>query len=108
MEASIGDEDSVFNYYRKMISIRKTNSVFMDGVYKEYLENSEKVFCFTRSNESEEILVVLSFSNEEEKVSLPMSFDSENSKVLISNYSAVAEREISLPPYGAAVFIVRK
>ncbi|MGN1164790.1 MAG: alpha-glucosidase [Candidatus Ornithospirochaeta sp.] len=108
VEDSIRDEDSVFNYYRRLIAIRKSNRVFTDGLYKEYLEDSEKVFCFTRSNGTEEILVLLSFSSEEEKLTVPDAFDVESAEVLISNYEAAAEKEISLPPYGAAIFTVRR
>lgn len=105
MEEVLADENSVFNYYRKLISIRKSNPVFMDGIYKEYLEDSEKVFCFTRTNNTKEILVLLSFSKDYEKVELPEKFHMEGAKVLISNYSAQAESVITLPPYGSVVFI---
>lgn len=108
VEESLADENSVFNYYRKLISIRKSNPVFMDGIYKEYLEDSEKVFCFTRTNDTKEILVLLSFSKDYEKVELPEEFHIEGAKILISNYSAQAERLITLPPYGAVVFIADK
>ena len=104
----MADENSFFKYYRKLLSIRKSNPVFMDGIYKEYLEDSEKVFCFTRTNDTKKILVLLSFSKEDEIVEIPEEFHIEGAKVLISNYSAQAECVITLPPYGAVVFIADK
>ena len=101
----MADENSFFKYYRKLLSIRKSNPVFMDGIYKEYLKDSEKVFCFTRTNDTKKILVLLSFSKEDEIVEIPEEFHIEGAKVLISNYSAQAESVITLPPYGAVVFI---
>ena len=101
----MADENSFFKFYRKLLSIRKSNPVFMDGIYKEYLEDSEKVFCFTRTNNTKEILVLLSFSKDYEKVELPEKFHMEGAKVLISNYNAAAESLITLPPYGSVVLI---
>ena len=49
--------------------------------------------------------MLLSFSKEDEIVEIPEEFHIEGAKVLISNYSAQAESVITLPPYGAVVFI---
>ena len=77
----------------------------LHGICKKYLEDSEKVFRFTRSNDTKEILVLLSFSKDYEKVELPEEFHMEGEMVLISNDSTAAESLITLPPYGAVVLI---
>ena len=59
---AVEDPDSVFHYYQKLISLRKTYPVFRDGSFTLLLRSDEKIFAYTRDTEKEHLLVVCNFS----------------------------------------------
>ena len=83
-EAALADPNSVFHYYRKLISLRKMLPVFRDGGFTLLCPEDEQVFAYTRETAGERLLVVCSFSPEPAHFRLPGA--NENAQVLISNY----------------------
>jgi Glycosidases len=104
---SENDKDSISNYYRDMIKLRKNNLTLVYGDFEILAKDDEKVFAYLRSDESGKFLVVLNFSGDETKVSWADSEKYKTQEILISNY---ADRkmsdihDISLRPYEAVVY----
>ncbi len=63
-EAQIGDEASVLAHYRKLIALRKTHPVIVDGDYRPVLEDDPQLFVFTRNLGGTRLVVVANFSGE--------------------------------------------
>ena len=59
------DADSVLSYYKKLIHLRKTNSVLLNGVYEELLAESEQIYAFSRTEGNCRVVVAVNFSVEE-------------------------------------------
>lgn len=64
-ESQLKDENSIFNYYKKLIKIRKSNSVVVYGKYNLILEENKEIFAYTRTLENEMLLVICNFTGNE-------------------------------------------
>ena len=102
-KAQVGDPDSVFSYYKKLIALRKQYPVIVYGEYKLVDEENPDIYAYTREYEGEKLLVVCNFTDREVSFDMPEEFG--GAQCLIANYQdAKVEREIGLPAYGAVVF----
>jgi oligo-1,6-glucosidase len=102
------DENSIYNYYKKMIRLRKNNDVLRKGEFKLLLEKDEYVFSYIREWNNKKVLIIASFSDEEIKVNLDLEAlnDFNNCQLLISNYENKYEdiSDINLRPYEVRVY----
>lgn len=96
------DPDSVLNYYRKAIKLRKELSAIRYGDYKEYNKMSSKVYMYSRSDDKQKVLVVVSFTDKKVNIKLPKGFDLESAKLVLSNYD---NNILALKPYEARVYV---
>ncbi|MCK4260931.1 MAG: alpha-glucosidase [Halanaerobiales bacterium] len=106
---AIADPDSVFNYYKKLINLRKQeeNLVLVYGEYELILEEDEKIYSYFRSLEDDRLLVMLNFSDEEQIFSYELA--GVRGELLIANYSADdldSLKEVKLRPYEARIYRV--
>ena len=84
VEAQEQDPDSVLNYYRKLVALRKSDELKEVFTYGEFLpeyENVDGVMAFYRKDESKCILVAANF----EKDAATIKLKSEIEKVWLSN-----------------------
>lgn len=56
-------QDSVLNYYRRLISIRKNENVFFDGDYTPIFPERDDVFAYCRENKDAVLTVVANFTD---------------------------------------------
>ena len=79
----IAREDSVFNYYKKLIALRKEYEIIVYGDYNLLFPEDEDLFVYERSLDGKKLLVACNFSESERE----FDFDTvNNGKVLINNY----------------------
>ncbi|MBU3103471.1 alpha,alpha-phosphotrehalase [Clostridium gasigenes] len=107
---AIKDKDSVFYYYKKLISLRKEYDVIAYGNFEMILEEDKNILGFTRSYKNTSIVVLNNFYNEDVEVSLPKNIFEKSKKVsiLISNYNKkVVEKEnLLLRAYESIVYYI--
>ena len=100
------DPDSVYHFYRKLIRLRKTYPVFVDGKFDLLLPEDERIFAYTRTDGMHQMLVCANFTGE--TAACPMDGKWKNAEMLIHNYredpawSDDGER-IMLKPYEAVM-----
>ena len=97
-ESALADKHSIFYYYRNLIALRKTYSVFRDGSFSLLYQDAPNIFVYARDTETEHLLVVCNFTEKQLPYELPERF--QGSKLLISNYDTDAP---GLRPYEAAI-----
>ena len=100
-----GDPDSVLNFYRKAISLRKTLSAVRHGDYTEHFKSSSKLYTYTREDKRQKLLVVCSFTDEAVKMKAPADFDTSKATLLLSNYKENGE---TMKPYEVRVYLLNK
>ena len=64
-ESQVGDPDSVFHFYKKLIALRKQYPVIVHGDFTLLMPEDEQVFAYTREYEGKTLLVACNFSGEE-------------------------------------------
>lgn len=108
-EAQVNDPESIFNYYKKLIQLRKSNDVIVYGDYELLYKDHETLFTYTRTLGEETLLVICSFDSNEVEFKLPENIKCNSSELLISNYE-VSRNDLSkvmLKPYEARVYIFK-
>ena len=98
------DTDSVFHYYRKLIHLRHTLPVMVDGVYDLILPDHPQIYGYTRTFGREKLLILLNYSKDQVKVPQEIldQIQSCQGRVLIHNYQE--EMEEVMRPYEAIVY----
>lgn len=88
VEKALEDKESVFYHYKKLIELRKTYDVITEGEYAILDKNDPKIWAYTRTTESEVLLVINNFYGEEITYSVPahVQLDGMKQEVLLSNY----------------------
>lgn len=106
VEKDLESEDSVFEYYRKLISLRKEYPVFVYGEYELILEDHPQVFAYLRRGKENNLLVMLNFSREELEIDLTNQISIKWAELLISNYNDDLgfSKKMNIKPYQAAVY----
>ena len=90
--AQIGDEDSVYNYYRKLISLRKEHPIIVNGDFELVGEDDADVFVYLRHWKDQILWVACNFTDRMQKIVSPSSNHAEYRKwhVICDNYSPSA------------------
>ena len=66
-------EDSLLNYYKKLIALRKSDEyreLLTYGITEPIFENEDKIFAYKRVNESGEIVVLANFGKQDKVLEL--------------------------------------
>ena len=85
-KAEILDQNSIFNYYRKLIAFRKSHPVAVYGDYKEHFEDSRELYVYERNLDGKRLLVICSFSDKTVGFWAPEGFDLTKGKLVLANY----------------------
>ena len=98
-QSALEDENSVFHYYKKLISLRKEYNVFRDGKFTLLSPEDPQRFIYRRDTQWEHLLVVCNFSGEH----APLCTDPipEHAQLLLTNYPTQGE---GLQPYEARMY----
>lgn len=100
------DENSILNYYRKLLKFRKEHEVAIYGDYKEYYKNSDKLYVYERNLDGEKILVVCSFSEKSVIFEAPQGIDLSKGELVLANYklTPVTNNSFVTRPYECRVY----
>ena len=90
-ESEEKDSDSVLNWYRKLLALRKSSDVLIRGTYRELFPESEELFAFAREHDGREIITVANFTGE--SVKLPDELAAR--KILLSSEGEINAKELS-------------
>ncbi len=100
----MGRADSVFNYYKELIRLRKTNDVIVYGTYELLLPDDKELYVYERRLGEKKLLVICNFYGNNRKFTFPEGWDSDRLSVMIGNYSdAQPAAEMDIRPYEAVV-----
>lgn len=105
----LDDPDSVFCFYKKLITLRrnsKWSDVIVYGRYDLILPEDEKIFAYIRTLEDRKLLILCNFSQEKEKFRLPCELISAQPEILIQNTENVPElrEDMEMEAWQAVVY----
>jgi oligo-1,6-glucosidase len=104
VEANKKDDDSILNYYKKLLAIRKKESLVIDGNYIDLFPKHKEIYAYMRTGTKEKLLVVANYSAKNVKIDL--SFVPEKYDILINNYPVLDLNNIE--PYQAFILKIKE
>ncbi|MFT8389935.1 MAG: alpha-glucosidase [Sporolactobacillus sp.] len=102
---SLGDSESIFYYYQKLIQLRHEQPILTEGSYKLYLPEEPQLFVYERVWNERRWLVGANMSEKPASVKKLEPYIYPKWRTVISNYRRLS-LEDSLQPYEA--FIIEK
>ena len=103
----VQDSESIFNHYKKLISLRKDYDIIAYGDFEPIAKDHKSVFAYKRTYKNETLIVVNNFYGKETQIEF--DFDTEGFECLISNYDKVKiEKVMTLRPYESIVYYSNK
>ena len=103
VEAEESDPDSILNFYRQLVKLRKEYAVIQDGDINFIERGNDDVLAYRRSLGNSELIVLCNFKDNNVTLterSLSDFIDAEYEKIL-GNYDGIAE---NLRPYEVVIF----
>lgn len=107
-------DGEIFDYYQKLIALRKNEKLISKGHFKAELKEHPQVFAYKRflDDSNEQLLVLNNFYGYEPWVNLPQEFQNKEAEVLIDNYNTSAKitlkDALQLKPYQSIAFKINK
>jgi oligo-1,6-glucosidase len=97
------DPDSVLNYFRKMIKLRKALPELVYGKYDLLDKDNESIYAYTRTWNAKKILVLLNFSASKTKFDIPKKTVALN--VLMNNVAPISIKNnaVNMEPWQALI-----
>ncbi len=97
------DPNSILNFYRKCLALRKSTDTLIYGTYKEYYHLSSKIFEYERSLDGDRYLIVCSYSKQHTGLRMPKFWRKAEKELVLCNYKKNGP-ELTLRPYETRVF----
>jgi oligo-1,6-glucosidase len=96
------DPNSVLNYFRKLVQLRKQEPALIYGKYTLLDRENPNIFAYTREEKGKKLLVLLNFSDE--NASFNIGISTAKSKIILDNYSKIKKiKNNTLRPYEAVI-----
>ncbi len=95
------DPNSVLNYFRKIVTLRKNNLVLVYGKYALLDKDNPDIYAYTRELNGRKILILLNFKSK--PATAYTGIDLSRSKLLLGNYTVPSKGE-TLQPYEAVIY----
>lgn len=104
VEAERTNDNSILNYYKKLIDLRKNNEIISKGKFIPILEEHSKILAYIRELNGRRILVACNFYGEKIMASLEC-IENLNANTLLSNSedNKIQKENLFLESYGAIV-----
>lgn len=104
IENQIQDKQSILQYYRKLISLKKDLPVLIDGTFDLLDENNDDLFTYKRTLNNHEIIVMCNYNKE--SISIPSSLKKQINlgELILSNFETNLEDK--LQSYESRVYLM--
>jgi glycosidase len=103
VEDSQNRSDSILNYYKHIIALRKKEEIIVYGDYDDIEYKHKRIYAYKRSLNGEKLTVICNYSS---KVLPIKEYEFLNDELLLCNYAE--QTKTLMKPYEARVYIQRK
>ncbi len=101
-ESQVNDPDSVFSFYKKLIALRKTHPVIVNGDFTLLMPEDKQVFAYLRRHAGRTLQVACNFSGEHAALDAQAQT---SGSMLIANYDEPGDAAV-LRPWEVRVTLV--
>ena len=105
VESQLNDPDSVLNFYKKLLALRKKHDEMIFGQYIPIEIGGERLYCFIREHGGKRLFIAANFTKRGYRFT-PPEIGFKKSSILISNYPDSPEtlEKCVLRPYETVVY----
>lgn len=103
-KAQLADSDSVLNFYKRLIALRKNpdyKQTVVYGILEPLWEERHNLMAYYRKSDKT-LLVIGNYQKAEQEITLPAAYK----KVLLNNYADITEEYNTIRLYGYQVLIL--
>lgn len=101
--------DSIFNFYRYLIGLRKKLPIITQGNFKLLFKDDPQIFAYLRKYLGQLLLVISNFSNQNRGIEIPDDICLTNITLISSNYCRKQiSRRMALAPYETMSILIDK
>jgi oligo-1,6-glucosidase len=97
-------ENSILNFYRKCLAIRKRSKTLLYGSYREFFPLHPRIFMYERVYRNIAYLIICSFSSHRQMVTLPDEYADKTLQLVLCNYPGRTGKSPEFAPYEARVY----
>ena len=107
VKAQEEDEDSILNFYRKLLQFRKEHPIVLYGDYRELRPRDKDLYVYERRYQGKRLLVICSFTKEQLRFEAPEGYDLGAGVNVLSNYdfNFVIANGFTTRPYELRVYL---
>ncbi|MEB6298187.1 glycoside hydrolase family 13 protein [Staphylococcus xylosus] len=95
------DPNSILNFYKSLITLKKSDDIYTDGTFDLVDKNNEQVFAYTRTLNNKKVLIVANLTNQTATFKYDNSINQDN--ILLHNYKNEAIDINAIKPFEAFV-----
>ena len=105
--SQLDDENSILNFYRDALALRRENPLIIYGDYTEHMPRSRELYVYERSYEGKKLLVICSFVESAVRFDAPYGIDLNEGKLVMKNYDSnfVISNGFTTRPYETRVYL---
>lgn len=104
------DENSILNFYRKLIKFRKDNlPLIRDGKYREMMKHSNDFYVYERTLGKQSLLVIANFKEKPCRYKAPDRYNLEKGELVFWNYdeNEIVDNGFTTRPYELRVYLFK-
>jgi len=109
VEIEESDRNSVLNYFREMVKVRKSDLAFVYGKYSLLDTGNPYIYAYTRELNNNKYLIILNFHDK--TATTNVGVDITESKSVINNYlgtsKIINKSQVTLKPYQAVILKIK-
>lgn len=102
--SQINDPDSVFNYYKSLIDIRKSSPALITGKYLDLDPENVNIYAYTRSLTDEKYLILINMSENNIRYKIPDGIKIKKTIIQNLDNPDFSESEVNLKPWQASIY----
>jgi len=87
VEAQEKDPESILNFYRKCLALRKKSKALLWGSYREFFPDNRYIYMYERAYEGAWYLIICSFAPFPVRVKVPKEYADRKGKLVLCNYT---------------------
>jgi len=95
--AAKADPESILTHYRRLIALRRTLPLVIDGRYTPWLEAHPEVFAYTRTLDTQSLLVIANFTARDVTIDIPAALRGDWQPLLDAAPALLRERATLAP-----------
>lgn len=105
VQRELNDENSILNFYKNLIEIRKNSKTLIYGEFKLLLEEHDEIFAYERNLNNEKYLIVGNLSNNQVNFNIKQ-LGYKDFEIIVKNYEEVEENK--LKPWECRMYKITK